>query len=340
MPHRELTTPMLPLLVPAMAAAVVSAWSASPSDHWWTGTHTGITAPYLAACARAVRDEAAFATYKLDPAIRFVADPGVTKLCARKCLKKIGPTFAPFSTAGVRKSLAELDAVGSPRLDDFSSSRPGLGRHHANSVRALYFALDIRRTFGDMRGWRVAEIGSGPICGVSKLLLDLVPGIAQYTVFELPPVAALCRKAQRRARGVDKGADPRLRFRDAAFEECDADAGRDDAFDLVLSTYSLSEMDLAMQRHYGERLLNRAPNLYVATNAPPGGNMFGEFAGRRGTGGWTTLPRGPFLRRLLAASHPDIESKPDYLRGASEIWVSRPTATHTHTEARVEINDV
>ena len=91
------------------------------------------------------------------------------------------------------------------------------------------------------------------------------------------------------------------------YDDGDADAGRDDAFDLVLSTYSLSEMDLAMQRHYGERLLNRAPNLYVATNAPPGGNMFGEFAGRRGTGGWTTLPRGPFLRRLLDYALPTTD---------------------------------
>ena len=334
---------MLPLLLHMMAAAAAAAaavsLSTSPSDHWWTGRHTGITDTYLAACAQAVANEKAFTSYKLDPAIRFVADPGVTKLCAKKCLKKMGPTFDPFSTARVRQSLAELDAVGSPRLDDFSSW-PGLGRHHANNIRALYFALDIRRTFGDMRGWRVAEIGSGPICGVSKLLLDLVPGIAQYTVFELPAVAALCRKAQRRARGADADADPRIRFDGARVllgRQCNAkssgdfvnecrDDRHDEAFDLVLSTYSLSEMDLEMQRHYGEQLLNRAPNIYVATNAPPGRNMFGESERLHGKASRTTLPRGPFLRRLLAASHPAIESKPDYLRGASEIWVSKPAA--------------
>jgi hypothetical protein len=381
--------PLTAVAVDAVPHAPSSSSSSSSSfaaSSWYTGARTGITTPYLEACARALASPPrSLSRYKRDPSIVFVADP-VSPLCAKKCIRLLLRHADP---SVVRRALARggpmdaLDSVGHPRTYDFGGA---FGVRHPLSVRSLWHAADILRQFagtrgarhgarpaaaaaagaaaagaaaaaddGDlaMRGWRIAEIGAGAICGVSRLLLDLMPQVATYDIFELPTVGKLCQRATHG--GGDAGG--RLRFfrgaaggagGAAAAAAAAAAAGGGGAwagpsgeeegepYDLVLSTFSLSELDLSTQRLYGVRLLAPAKRLYIATNAPPGGNMFGEgvaegsefvpareFSGGGGSGGGAQpFVRGPFLRRLLRDAHPALETRPGYLPGANEVWVS------------------
>ncbi len=357
---RTVAAALPPLSVDAGVKVDPSSSSAA-SSAWYTGTRTGITAPYLEACARALASPPrTLSHYKRDPSIIFVADP-VSPLCAKKCIRLLLRHADP---SVVRRALAPggpmdaLDSVGHPRRYDFGGA---FGARHPLSVRSLWHAADILRRFGGarpdqayavalpgasgggggggkvFRGWRVAEIGAGAICGVSRLLLDLTR-VATYDIYELPAVGELCRQATHG--GEDAGG--RLRFfRGAvgggAAAETEAWTGPpgEEPYDLVLSTFSLSELDLSTQQLYGLRLLAPAKRLYIATNAPPGGNMFGEgvaegseFVPARefsadGTGSDAQeFVRGPFLRRLLRDAHPNLETRPGYLPGANEVWIS------------------
>ena len=312
--------------------------SAAAAEAWYTGSRTGITAAYLEACARALASPPhSLSYYKRDPSIVFVADP-VSPICAKKCIRLL----SKFASPGLlRRALAPggpmdaLDRVGHPRTYDFGGA---FGSRHPLSVRSLWHVADMLRHFSrpgekHMEGWRVAEIGAGAICGVSRLLLDLTR-VATYDVFEIPAVGEVCRQATHG--GQD--AHGRLHFYPAAAGGIGgglAAGPGEEPYDLVLSTFSLSELDLSTQRLYGVRLLARAKRLYIATNAPRGGNMFGEGADRRAfvpareLSSSAELPlagfeRGPFLRRLLRSSHPNLETWPGYLPGANEVWVSGP----------------
>ena len=307
---------------------------------WYTGTLTGITDAYTTACRSAVADvPRSLFNYKRDPSIVFVADP-VSPLCAKKCIRLLSLHGWPslleraLSPDGPMDS---LDSVGNPRTYNFGKP---YGVRHPLSMRSLWHVADMLRSFypgGDpgphvpvMEGWRVAEIGAGAMCGVSRLLVDMTQ-LESYDVFELPHVGRLCRE------GVHGGssADRRIRFFTSMTMQAEDRRQLPPAYDLVISTYSLSELDLTAQRAYAVEMLLPAKRLYIATNAPLGGNIFGEdvragsafvpareFSGK--SSGNSAFSRGPFLRKLLRGSHPNLVIRPGYLKGANEVWVSKP----------------
>jgi hypothetical protein len=265
-----------------------SSWSGSIALHqsWWTGSMLQLTRPYLTACSHAVANDDAFAVYKQNRAIQTIADP-VSPICARKCIQiiesmKDDPALQHLNWSIAMQSLEAMNTVGKPYRHRLAATflSGSNGMHHPNNIRSLYYSLDIRRLFGKtMDNWHVCEIGAGPICGVSKFLLDHVGGgIQRYHIFELPEVAALCQKAQEAAsiRNTVK-VDQRLHFitsieeLNTTFVKCD----------LVISMFSISEMVLDMQQWYATNVIAPSPRLYIATNAPPGGDRFGEAEGMR-----------------------------------------------------------
>jgi hypothetical protein len=185
------------------------------------------------------------------------------------------------SIRGSLDMLRQNDRHGGPILHDYED----IGRFSPATLRYIKVAVDLRRIFGSLDGYRIAEIGVG--YGGQCRILSALNAIASYSLFDLPEPLELTR----RYLGHFEPADIRY---------CDLGAGEPQDYDLVISNYAFSELHKDVQDLYWERVIARSRHGFMLYNQAAFTNSYPNF-----TYSWEEI-----MQRLPAAkvisSHPPL----------------------------------
>jgi putative sugar O-methyltransferase len=149
----------------------------------------------------------------------------------------------------------ENDLIGSPFKYEFS----GVGTFSPTTLRYMKVASDLRCYFGDLTGFKVAEIGCG--YGGQLLILEKIWKLGSCTMFDMDPVLAL----------ISRYLESHLLR--TAYHPTTINRFASDDFDLVISNYAFSELPAALQRTYIEKVLSRAKRGYLTMNSGLGGSF-------------------------------------------------------------------
>jgi hypothetical protein len=129
---------------------------------------------------------------------------------------------------------------------------PLLGRISPTSLRYAKVSGDLKRLFGDLSGFSIAEIGAGN--GGQSIQICNMFNIKEYTFFDLPEVQALIRAIL---------AKNGFRF-NAVYPDifCLSDM----KFDLLIANYSFSELDIRTQGEYLQKIIRSSKRGYMILN--------------------------------------------------------------------------
>lgn len=141
------------------------------------------------------------------------------------------------------------DKIGNPITYNY----PEIGSISPTTLRYIKVASDLRKLFGDLSGFKVAEIGVG--YGGQILIMDQIWKMS-YCMFDLPDVLKLANKYLKiaelqRIKLIKK------------FTE----------LDLVISNYAFSELDKSLQQDYIDNVLLKAKRGYLTMNCIDGYNL-------------------------------------------------------------------
>jgi putative sugar O-methyltransferase len=143
------------------------------------------------------------------------------------------------------------DSIGSP----LQYSYPRIGAVSPTTLRYIKVACDLRRIFGDLNGFRVAEIGCG--YGGQFLIADMIWPLRSWTLFDLDPVLQLISRYL-------ESFLVRSAYEPMTLNRFDSGEG---AFDLLISNYAFSELPRALQAMYVEKVLSKAKRGYMTMNS-------------------------------------------------------------------------
>ncbi len=144
----------------------------------------------------------------------------------------------------------ENDMIGNPVTQKY----PEIGRFSAASLRYIKVAYDLGRMFGNLNKLNMVEIGGG-YGGLGKMI-QVMGSYASYTLIDLPPALELAKKY------VEAAGLPNV-----SFIACDQlDQLKDHHYDLLVSNYAFSEINIAEQKEYISKLIDNVPNGYITFN--------------------------------------------------------------------------
>jgi putative sugar O-methyltransferase len=205
---------------------------------------------YVRAVERANRDFKAFSKFKRNAHYRLILEHATYD--QGKAYLELLHRDAPDFLQGVSRFLVN-DAVGGP----IRFSYPETGPVSPTTLRYMKVASDIRKAFGDLNGFKVAEIGVG--YGGQFLVLDQVFRFSRYDLFDLPPVLELTSKyLESHLLNSPYHTSTLNRF----------EAGT--RYDLVISNYAFSELPAALQLKYIEKVVAGATCGYLTMNSGRG----------------------------------------------------------------------
>ena len=209
---------------------------------------------YVALVEAALRDPAIFAQFRRAPAYREIVETVSAKLGMYYL------SLIQSEDPGILEMMPDFkinDLVGGPEVVGY----PGIGEISPTSVRYVKVASDLRRRFGDLSGFRIAEIGVG-YGGQLRILDQLFPKL-EYHLFDLPPVLDLASKYLESF--ILRGS--------YHTRTLNSSTGRDE-FDLVISNYAFSELPSTLQLGYVEKILARCRRGYMTMNSGFSGSTF------------------------------------------------------------------
>ncbi len=199
-------------------------------------------------CLKAAQDPEVFKNFK-----RHRIYQGVVTCCNTysrgmqfyNVLKRQFPEFI-----NLKDRFRENDMIGNPLTQEY----PEIGRFSAVTLRYLKVANALQGTFGDLQKLHIVEIGGG-YGGLAKMI-DVLGGYGSYTLIDLPEALELAKKY------VEAAGLPNVHF-----EACDElDQLKDKHYDLLVSNYAYSEIDVAEQNEYITKVINNIPNGYITFN--------------------------------------------------------------------------
>ncbi len=198
-------------------------------------------------CKNAVASPQLFAHFKSDPIYTLFYE-NASEEEGRVHLSLIGQRTPELLSPAILEKVSLNDTLGSPKTYHFE----GAGTFSPTTLRYLKVASDLKRSFQSLDGMKIIEIGGG-YGGQCKILFDLFD-IASYTIIDLPEGLELTKKYLQ-ALGVTS----RVHFlkpTQVESQECD----------LLISNYGFTESSAALQSHYFDALLRRAPRGYMTCN--------------------------------------------------------------------------
>ncbi|MGZ3721627.1 MAG: putative sugar O-methyltransferase [Bdellovibrionales bacterium] len=148
----------------------------------------------------------------------------------------------------------ENDLIGSPLKYSFGEA----GVFSPTTLRYMKVASDLRNYFGDLTGFKIAEIGCG--YGGQLLILDKIWKLGSHTMFDMDPVLGLI------SRYLESHL-LRTSYHPTTINRFD---GKSD-FDLVISNYAFSELPADLERIYIEKVIGKAKRGYLTMNSGRGG---------------------------------------------------------------------
>ena len=201
-------------------------------------------------CRRAALQDRLFASFKRHPYYTSVLEH-VTAAEGQQYLNIVQKAGQIPIDKATKSLFYANDSIGRPRMRAYTD----IGKISSTNLRYLKVCSDLRQHFGDISGFRIAEIGVG--YGGQTLFTDKLLGAAHFTLFDLHPVLML---VERYLESFVLNASYRLCTLNQFAKESAS-------FDLVVSNYAFSELPVPLQRIYVERVLSCSRRGYLTMNA-------------------------------------------------------------------------
>jgi hypothetical protein len=207
---------------------------------------------YRAVCARAARDDAAFATFRRLPEFFAIVEPPSIDREGRGDMSIDAAEYAEHvrAIAAYRPLLEAFranDRIGAPIVERFEE----LGEFNPYTLRYIKILWDLERLFDSLDGFRILEIGGGygGQCATIARRFD----IAAYDILDLPETGALASRYLATA-GI-------------ARTRCVSDvAALQSSYDLLISNYAFSELSEPLRTAYREALVPRCARGFMMWN--------------------------------------------------------------------------
>ena len=201
---------------------------------------------YVAFVEEAVRNYSVFENFKRHPHYTMILehvsmDLGTGYL---DVIKDQAPDFL----ADINKFKIN-DLIGNP----VKYSYPLIGEISPTTLRYMKVASDLRKYFGKNIGKKIVEIGVG--YGGQLLVADQVFNFSEYHLYDLPPVLELTSRYLESH--ILNGSYKAMTLNQNSGNE---------VYDLVISNYGFSELPLALQKKYAEKILSKATKGYLTMN--------------------------------------------------------------------------
>jgi hypothetical protein len=196
-------------------------------------------------CQRAADDSKLFAGFRSNPAYLTILEH-VSRTQGRAYLNEV---LRDCELTSRLPALIAKDDLGGPLQIRY----PGVGLVSPTTLRYVKVLADLRRLFGDLNGFTIAEIGVG-YGGQCRTIAGMYE-LSSYELFELPFVNALAKRFLRES-GV---LETPLHFHDGRTPP------RVES-DLVISNYAFSELTRDIQEVYFERVVKHASRGYLTYN--------------------------------------------------------------------------
>jgi hypothetical protein len=209
--------------------------------------HSSISASYsnyVEFCRLAVNDGLAFSSFRRHPCYTPILEH-VSPPVGLAYLKRI-KQFPMPSTA--LKVAAENDFVGGPKTITVENEI----QISPTTLRYMNVACDIQFHFGDLENAKICEIGIG--YGGQCRLLDVFHKIRSYTLVDIKPVLSLSERYLSHF-------PLRCKTQFLTMNELGTDS-----FDLVISNYAFSELDIEIQKIYMSKVLTKSLSGYLIYN--------------------------------------------------------------------------
>ena len=171
--------------------------------------------------------------------------------------------------------ISRLDTIGNGLTFQLTSSP-----HRVSGILMRYLGkvADVEQLFGtgadehSLDGMHLVEIGVG-YGGFAAVLLSIHPGIASYTLVDLPEVLNIAQRYLGEVKAAQKRPSrfPRLKFLSAA--PCGVGKGgelatlfepRKEGYDLAISMYAFAEVPQAVRQAYFEKIISRSARGYFS----------------------------------------------------------------------------
>jgi putative sugar O-methyltransferase len=202
---------------------------------------------YVAFVQKAVRDYHAFKNFKRHPSYQAILEH-VSKEAGGKYLD-IVKIQSPAFLNQIEKC-KDNDLIGNPIKHFYY----GIGNISPTTLRYIKVASDLQKHFGTNIGKKIAEIGVG--YGGQLLINDRLLDIAQYHLYDLPPVLNL----------ASKYLESYILSSSYKVTTLNQSSG-EDFYDLVISNYAFSELPSQLQLKYIEKILSKSRKGYLTMNS-------------------------------------------------------------------------
>lgn len=195
--------------------------------------------PYIRICLEAARNDTIFDSFRRNPAYTQVLEH-VSQEDGHKYFDIIKRTnlvdyFDMFKTS---------ECFGSPIVYEYEGNM-----FSPTTLRYIKVLYDLIKIFGDLSGFKIAEIGGG-YGGQCKIIKDIFD--VDYHMIDLPEVNLLARRFLGKTRNG------------ARFSAWDQLVRED--YDLVISNHAFSELNYEIQDHYYKMIIAGSSNGYMTCN--------------------------------------------------------------------------
>jgi putative sugar O-methyltransferase len=205
----------------------------------------GFCKDYMIFCKEAAFHDDLFTSFRAHPTIIMMIENVRydESMLISKCILEKYPFFENYYS-----KICEEDKIGRPIQFNYSS----IGLLSPTALRYIKIAGDILNEFGSLNSFRILEIGGG-YGGQCKILHNL-SGFASYTNIDLPNCLYLFSKYTNFHKITDLVCIENTNLKDIS------------DYDLLISNYAFSEIDVEEQLHYIELVINKIPRGYITYN--------------------------------------------------------------------------
>lgn len=204
---------------------------------------------YKKFCQTAIADEEIFKNFKRDP-IYNLLNEYVTYEEGEKYLERIQEQTPDFIEPTVLERLQKNDQIGNPRTYAYNQLF-----FSPTTLQYAKIASDLKSRFGDLKNFKVIEIGGGygGLCAVLSSLFE----ISSYTIVDLSPSLDLSKKYLNQ-----------LSVKNVQFLHPDA-LRSGEQYDLVISNYDFTQSASSLQSIYLDKIFAVADRGYIVCNFFP-----------------------------------------------------------------------
>ena len=212
-------------------------------SHWTvSGTYTGHD--FIQICQKALEDEEIYQKIRSTDDFNQIIING-EQWEGEKHLQRLVkdfPDLLPYLD-----KFRENDLFGSPQTYDYQK----YGQFSANTLRYVNTLMDLKEYFNIKENWNLVELGSG-YGGLVKTIYSYLQ-LNSYTLIDLEPVLKLSQKYLADTKNL-------------TYLPCDEIEKDDQEYQLLISEYSLTELEDDGMELYFKHLFPRCQNAYIVAN--------------------------------------------------------------------------